>query len=173
MEEQNGVPDMAVLPGLKMRKARTELSISVEAAAASLGLTERMLKALEADDYSKLPAAVYVRGYIKSYCSLLNIDASAILLAFEKLIEMEKQQSPEDEKKPLLEDLRLRIIIACTVTILLLLIAVAIFAESLDGKTHLGDQREYGGDYVCSEVPTSSLISQARYGPLSTTEISV
>jgi DNA-binding XRE family transcriptional regulator len=173
VEEQNGVPDMAVLPGLKMRKARTALSISVEEAAASLGLTERILKALEADDYGKLPADVYVRGYIRSYCSLLNIDAAAILQAFERLVEMEKQQSPEDEKKPLLEDPRLRVIIACAAVILLLLVAVAIFAESPDGQVQLGDQTEYRGDYVYKEVPGSSIIFQARYGPLPTTEISV
>lgn len=170
---------MGVLPGLKMRKARTEMSISVEEAAASLGLTERVLKALEADDYSKLPAPVYVRGYIKSYCSLLNIDASAILLAFEQLIEIEKQQSPEDEKKPLLEDRRLHIIIACTAVLILLLLAVAVFAESPDGKAQLGEQREHRGGYVSSEVPGSSIIFQvpyiplAAYDPLSTTEINV
>lgn len=132
-----------------MRKARTDMAISVEAAAESLGLTVSMLKALEADDYSKLPAAVYVRGYIKSYCSLVNIDASGILQAFEQLVEMENGENIEDESKPLIENRRLRIIIAGTVAILLLLGAGVLFAESPNRQVQSGKQADPGVDYVC------------------------
>lgn len=150
---------MAVLPGLKMRKARTEMAISVDQAAASLGLTERMLKALEADDYDKLPADVYVRGYIRNYCALLNIDAAAILQAFEQLVAAETKQIPEEQRQPLLEDPRLRVIIACTTAILLLLVAAAVIADSPDRPIQLVDLGRYGGAYVSSETPRLSILS--------------
>jgi cytoskeletal protein RodZ len=126
---------MTTLPGLQMRKARTDMSISVEEAATSLGLTERSLKALESDDYDKLPSAVYIRGYIRRYCSLLNIDESPVLKGFELLAQSENQQSMELEKKQLLANPQLRMAVYCAVGILLLLIAVVLIAEDFDEES--------------------------------------
>ena len=132
MNQKNDAPDMSALPGLQMRKARTEKSISIEEAAMSLGLTERSLKALESDDYEKLPSAVYIRGYIRRYCSLLNIDESPVLQGFELLAESDNQQTAELEKNPLLANPQLRMAIYCAIGILLLLITVVLMAEDLD-----------------------------------------
>ena len=126
---------MTTLPGLQMRKARTDMSISLEEAATSLGLTERSLKALESDDYEKLPSAVYIRGYIRRYCSLLNIDEITVLKGFELLTESDSQQTAELEKKPLLTNFQLRLAIYCAAGILLLLIAVVLMAEDLDEES--------------------------------------
>lgn len=132
MNENSDVLDMTMLPGLQMRKARTDMSISLEEAATALGLTERSLKALESDDYEKLPSAVYIRGYIRRYCSLLNIDQIPVLKGFELLAESDDQQTAELEKKPLLANSQRRLAIYCAVGILLLLIAVVLMAEDLD-----------------------------------------
>ena len=132
MNQKNDVLDMTTLPGLQMRKARTNMSISVEEAATSLGLTERSVKALESDDYEKLPSAVYIRGYIRRYCSLLNIDETPVLKGFELLAEIDHQQTAELEKKPLLANSQLRMAIYCAVGVLLLLVAVVLMAEEVD-----------------------------------------
>ncbi len=128
MERQDGLPATAVLPGLKLRQARTERSISVEEVAASLGLSRRTLKALEADDYDALPAAVYVRGYLKSYCSRLNIEPTDILQAFEHLIEMDQQQKPDSESTHFFRQRRLWVVAAGFVAVLVLAVAALIFA---------------------------------------------
>lgn len=91
VSEETGAKENLRLPGLQMRKARNEAGISVEQAATALGLTVRSVRALEADDYEKLPAPVYVRGYIRSYCALVGISDMPILEGFESLVENGKQ----------------------------------------------------------------------------------
>ncbi len=132
MSDKTTVPDLNSLPGLKLRKARTDLSISIEEVSTSLGLTERSLKALEADDYDKLPSPVYIRGYIRRYCALLNINDASVLQDFELLIEGDEQQSKEQHQTPLLVNPQIRLAILCGVVLILLISAVAALAGETD-----------------------------------------
>lgn len=70
-------------PGIILRRVRRERRLDAEEVCVKLGLTQRVLKALESDDYEKLPATVYVRGYIRRYCELLDIRAEPVLECFE------------------------------------------------------------------------------------------
>ena len=75
------LPDIT-LPGITLRKARSDLGISLEEISDKTGLSRRMLKILEADDYEELPGDVYTRGYLRRYAALVNLDVDAILEAF-------------------------------------------------------------------------------------------
>ncbi len=70
-------------PGIILRRVRRERGLDADDVCNHLGLTQRALKALEADEYDKLPAAVYVRGYIRRYCDLLDIRVEPVLNCFE------------------------------------------------------------------------------------------
>ena len=69
----------ALSVGAMLREARENSGLSVFEVAEKLFLTEHYVHALESDDYDKLPGAVYVRGYIKSYALLLRIDEEKIM----------------------------------------------------------------------------------------------
>lgn len=72
--------DVAVsLPGFRLRMARTERGMTLEQIAAGSCISLRTLAALEADDYAKLPEAVYVRGYVRRYAALLGIAAQPLV----------------------------------------------------------------------------------------------
>ncbi len=71
--------------GLVLRKKRGERGMSIEEVASHTGLTPGAVNTLEADDYARLPAAVYVRGYIRRYCALLDIDETPLIAAYEKV----------------------------------------------------------------------------------------
>lgn len=71
--------------GLVLRKKRSERGMSIEDVARHTGLTPGAVSTLEADDYERLPAAVYVRGYIRRYCSLLELDHAPLLATYEAL----------------------------------------------------------------------------------------
>jgi len=66
-------------PGARLAQARMDLHWSFEEIAAKLHLSSRQIQALEQDDYSSLPGATYVRGYLKSYALLLGLDPAPIL----------------------------------------------------------------------------------------------
>lgn len=59
--------------GNKLRLARERRGLSQEEAAKSLCLNVDIINALECEQFDKLPSAVFVRGYIKNYASLLRL----------------------------------------------------------------------------------------------------
>ena len=88
-------------PGIVLRKARREQSLSEDEVCKELGLSIGALKALEGDDLDRLPAEIYVRGYIRSYCSLLGIEEQAVLACYQKYC----QQLQKNEDSVLNEEL--------------------------------------------------------------------
>ena len=70
-------------PGSQLREARHEAKYSLEEVAARLHLDRGMVRALEENDFDKLPAATFVRGYIRSYARLLDLPPGPILEAFD------------------------------------------------------------------------------------------
>lgn len=82
------------MPGILLRKARREKSLDEEYVCKELGLRPGMLKALEGDDFERLPADIYVRGYIRSYCNLLGIDEQPVLSSLEYY---RKQFQPDED----------------------------------------------------------------------------
>ena len=132
MKQDNRTADPSALPGLLMRKARTERALSVTDVAEALGVTERKVKALEADDYAKLPAQVYVRGYIRRYCALLGIEEAPVLRGYEHLSRGEREESPTTEPRRLLDNRNFKLgLIGVAGLLVLVLVATLAFAQPL------------------------------------------
>ena len=72
-------------PGAQLAQARADLHLAHEDVAAKLHLATSQIQALEQDDYSSLPGATYVRGYLKSYALLLGLSPEPILEAHKRL----------------------------------------------------------------------------------------
>jgi cytoskeletal protein RodZ len=66
---------------LGVKTWRTEQGISLEAIAASTKLGVRVLEAIEAGDFKRLPGGIYNTNYIKQYARAIGFD-EANLLAF-------------------------------------------------------------------------------------------
>jgi len=79
-------------PGAQLAQARLDLHWSPEDVATRLHLSARQILALEADDYSSLPGATYVRGYLKSYALLLGLSPEPVLAAHARLTAKPAQQ---------------------------------------------------------------------------------
>ncbi len=65
--------------GQVLRKSRESRKLSRIDVANSLKLGPRYIAALENEQYDLLPGHTYIRGYIRSYCALLKLDADALL----------------------------------------------------------------------------------------------
>ena len=68
-------------PGAVLASARVAGGASVEDVARALKLSVAQVKAIEADDHSQLPPAVFVRGFIRNYARLLGVDIGPLLPA--------------------------------------------------------------------------------------------
>lgn len=81
--------------GSVLSAARQRQGLSVADVARQLKLGVRQIEALEADDYKNLPRITFVRGFIRNYAKLLQIDAAPLLKPTEHLLTT--PQVPEAE----------------------------------------------------------------------------
>lgn len=72
-------------PGALLRGKREAAGISHAEASEALHLTIHYIKALENDDYGKLPALTFVKGYLRSYAAYLKTDVNEVMAGFERL----------------------------------------------------------------------------------------
>lgn len=65
--------------GPRLAAAREAKGMATAEVAAKLRLGVRQIEALEADAYEQLPGEVFVRGFIRNYAKLLDLDPDALL----------------------------------------------------------------------------------------------
>lgn len=70
-------PIMSV--GSQLRAAREQLGMSVDDVVSKIKLAPRQILALEADDFKALPETAFVRGFVRSYAKLLQLDPLPLL----------------------------------------------------------------------------------------------
>jgi len=70
-------------PGHQLSTAREAKGISLETVSESTGIPRNVLEALEANEWEKLDAPVYVRGYLRKYGRMLGLDQEALVKAYE------------------------------------------------------------------------------------------
>lgn len=75
--DSNKEPSLSV--GQTLREAREQLGLSVNDVANRIKFAPRQVESLEADDYVQLPEAAFVRGFVRSYARLLELDPSRLL----------------------------------------------------------------------------------------------
>jgi len=66
-------------PGRTLARLRADRKLSVTDVAQRLKYGARQIEALEAEEFDKLPGATFVRGMVRSYAKLLEIDPEPIL----------------------------------------------------------------------------------------------
>ena len=71
-------------PGQRLRVAREARQLTRDAVAVQLRVEPKVIDALEHDDYAQLPAAVFVRGYLRAYSRLVGLVAEPLIEAFDK-----------------------------------------------------------------------------------------
>ena len=71
-------------PGRLLKEARLACGSSVTDVAARLRLSPATVHRLEEEDYERLPAIGFVRGYLNAYARLLKVAPAPILAAFDR-----------------------------------------------------------------------------------------
>ena len=64
--------------GKVLAEARERLGLSVAEAARQLRLSPRQVEALEADDHASLPGKTFLRGFLRNYARLLQLDPESL-----------------------------------------------------------------------------------------------
>lgn len=77
--------------GAMLAEARERLELSVADVARQLRLSPRQIEALEADDYARLPGKTFLRGFIRNYAKLLQLDPEPLLAGCQEAQPVDQQ----------------------------------------------------------------------------------
>lgn len=89
-------------PGAQLGASRQEKGFTQEYVATKLHLRVRVIQLLEADDYERLPEAVFIKGYLRAYAKLLGVDYVPLLEKFNSF----HRPEPRQEKAALWQQTR-------------------------------------------------------------------
>lgn len=84
-------------PGRALAEARVARNLTVAEVAQQLKLSPSQVEALEADSYARLPGPVFVRGFVRNYARLLDLDAEAMA----DLVDLPHAPAPASAAVPL------------------------------------------------------------------------
>jgi cytoskeletal protein RodZ len=90
--------------GEYLRKERESRSVSLEEISAATRIRKVFLEAIEGDDTDKLPAEVFLMGFLKAYASYVGLDKDEVLLQYKRHLDSLKnvEEIARPPKKPLL-----------------------------------------------------------------------
>lgn len=71
----------AFLPGFgpRLKAGREQKNLALAEVAAKLKLTARQVEALEEEDLSHLPSEVFVRGFVRNYARLVDVEVDSLI----------------------------------------------------------------------------------------------
>ncbi|SEO43104.1 RodZ domain-containing protein [Aquisalimonas asiatica] len=78
-ENQEGVGSAVTGPGVELRAARSDKGMTTGDVATALHLSVQTIEDLEAENWSNLPPGPFVRGYIRAYAGLLELDGEELM----------------------------------------------------------------------------------------------
>ena len=84
VQGESPVSAAALSLGTTLREARERLGLSITDVVNQTKLAPRQIEALEAEDYRNLPEMAFVRGFVRSYAKILQLDEQPLLAALPK-----------------------------------------------------------------------------------------
>ncbi|HEY1218538.1 MAG: RodZ domain-containing protein [Bryobacteraceae bacterium] len=76
--------------GETLRQERLRRKVQLQEVSEELKISSRMLEAIEADEYDKLPGGVFAKSFVRQYAGVLGLDEQEVGAQFEQAV-----QSPE------------------------------------------------------------------------------
>lgn len=111
-----------------LRKRREELGLDLKEVSRITKIRYDYLKAIEGDAFEKLPVDVYVKGYIRQYAKILNIDPETLIDVYIKQVSTpEKKEVPQEEvsqeKRPRIRYLLIPLLSVVAASILFIILS--------------------------------------------------
>lgn len=87
---------IALTPGKRLRETRREKGLSVEVIAEATKISINNVRAIEDEDYEKLPADTFIRGLVSLYGNFLGLEGATISREF---LAVKGQNRPEEGQR--------------------------------------------------------------------------
>lgn len=91
---ESGVPGGVAAPsvGNQLKAAREAKQMSVGDIAIALKLTSRQVEALENGNWQGLPGQTFIRGFVRNYARLLQLDSAPLMSQLDTVLEVPQQR---------------------------------------------------------------------------------
>ncbi len=86
-------------PGEILREEREKRGISLEEVSQVLKLRPEVIETLENEQWDKLPPPVFVRGFIRSYAQMLNLNAEELIKLYNEAYGFKKEMTFFEKKR--------------------------------------------------------------------------
>ena len=137
-QDKNTEQTPAPSPGELLSHTRKDKGLTIDEVVPHLGLPCRVLKALENDEYERLPAPMYVRGYVRRYCALLGIpDAPVLQLVDQQLARKGIEDHTLSLRLPLAPKKKMRPAVFIVPLVLILLAVAAAIAWAMQSSGNI------------------------------------
>lgn len=94
-------PTSAELPvGAQLRAARESSGLQVSDISQALKLGPRQVEALEAGDWDGLPGQTFIRGFVRNYARLMQIDSAPLMQQLDRTLEKPADNLATDNEAP-------------------------------------------------------------------------
>lgn len=148
-------------PGATLRQARRAAGLDVADVAEMLNLRDAVVQAIEEDRFDDLPARTFARGYVRSYASLLNVNATDAVAAYERAAPTMKAAPPRPTlpgNAPSLREIPVRrpALIFGGVVVLIVLTAAGVLAAFWPGGSPWEAWRGNGADPPSARTAVAS-----------------
>ncbi len=125
-------------PGERLQQARIAKGLSIEAVSERLKIVPSRVVSLEADEFENLPADTYVRGYIRAFASLVELDVDVQLQHYQEYLQALRDTTiqvtkPELSKSKMLVNRRAQVIVVAAMGIVIVLSLVFWVSGVFDG----------------------------------------
>jgi len=84
--------------GERLQREREMRSITLQEISNSTKISSRMLKALEDEDFAKLPGGIFNKGFVRAYCRFLGIDEEQAVADYLAALAENEKKTPESAK---------------------------------------------------------------------------
>jgi cytoskeleton protein RodZ len=87
--------------GETLHQQRLRRNVQLQEISEKLKISSRMLEAIEADEYDKLPGGVFAKSFVRQYAGLLGLDEEEVATQFEQAVRSPELTRLEELRRPL------------------------------------------------------------------------
>lgn len=118
--------------GDRLRREREGRGVTLGEVSESTKISTGFLRALEQEDFERLPGGVFNRGFVRAYCKFLGIDEEAMVADFDAAYDGYRAehappppvQPPEEKKKIPIQDYRFSLAVLVPVILLITIVSL-------------------------------------------------
>ena len=83
--------------GDALRRERLRRNLDLESVSRELKITSRLLEAIEAEQFDKIPGGVFAKSFVRQYAHFLGLDEEEMAAEVERMLREEAEPFPKDE----------------------------------------------------------------------------